>query len=93
MKKKSELDFNVATSLGENPREVAAITAAFIDEVRRAGTSAATLETAEKKGLPLGIDAVHPVSGERVPIYAANFVLMEYGAGAVMAVAVCSRPC
>ena len=36
--------------------------------------------------MPLGINAVHPVSGESVPIYAANFVLMGYGTGAVMAV-------
>ncbi|MEW8025061.1 MAG: leucine--tRNA ligase [Candidatus Thiodiazotropha sp.] len=60
--------------------------AAFIEECRRGGTSEADLETIEKKGIPLGIDAIHPVSGEAVPIYAANFVLMGYGTGAVMAV-------
>ncbi|MEW8425606.1 MAG: leucine--tRNA ligase [Candidatus Thiodiazotropha sp.] len=60
--------------------------AAFIEECRQGGTSEAELETIEKKGLPLGIDAIHPVSGEAVPIYAANFVLMGYGTGAVMAV-------
>ncbi|MCU7892320.1 MAG: leucine--tRNA ligase, partial [Candidatus Thiodiazotropha sp. (ex Ustalcina ferruginea)] len=59
---------------------------AFIDECRQGGTSEAELETIEKKGMPLGIHAVHPVSGEEVPIYAANFVLMGYGTGAVMAV-------
>jgi len=60
--------------------------AAFVDECRRGGVSEAELETMEKKGMPLGIHAVHPVSGERVPVYAANFVLMGYGTGAVMAV-------
>jgi leucyl-tRNA synthetase len=58
----------------------------FIDECRHGGVSEAELETMEKKGMPLGIDALHPVSGEPVPIYAANFVLMGYGTGAVMAV-------
>jgi leucyl-tRNA synthetase len=60
--------------------------AAFIDECRQGGVSEAELETMEKKGMPLGIDAIHPVSGEAVPVYAANFVLMSYGTGAVMAV-------
>jgi leucyl-tRNA synthetase len=60
--------------------------AAFVEECRQGGTTEAELETMEKKGLPLGLDAVHPVTGERVPIYAANFVLMGYGTGAVMAV-------
>ncbi|MCU7878566.1 MAG: leucine--tRNA ligase [Candidatus Thiodiazotropha sp. (ex Lucinoma borealis)] len=59
---------------------------AFIDECHQGGTSEAELETIEKKGMPLGIHAIHPVSGEEVPIYAANFVLMGYGTGAVMAV-------
>ncbi|MET0067274.1 MAG: leucine--tRNA ligase [Candidatus Thiodiazotropha sp.] len=60
--------------------------AGFIDECRRGGTTEAELETAEKRGMPLGIHAVHPVSGDKVPVYAANFVLMGYGTGAVMAV-------
>ena len=60
--------------------------AAFVEECRRGGTSEAELETIEKKGMPLGMQAIHPVSGEAVPIYAANFVLMGYGTGAVMAV-------
>ncbi|WP_457595883.1 leucine--tRNA ligase [Hydrogenimonas sp.] len=41
---------------------------------------------AEKEGVPLGLYALHPITGERVPVWAANFVLMEYGSGAVMAV-------
>ena len=40
----------------------------------------------EKKGHPLGLNAIHPVTGAAVPVYAANFVLMGYGTGAVMAV-------
>jgi leucyl-tRNA synthetase len=46
----------------------------------------ATLETMEKKGMPLGIAAIHPLTGEEVPLWVANFVLMSYGTGAVMAV-------
>ncbi|MES9833954.1 MAG: leucine--tRNA ligase [Candidatus Thiodiazotropha sp. DIVDIV] len=60
--------------------------AEFIEECRQGGTSEAELETIEKKGMLLGVNAVHPVSGELVPVYAANFVLMTYGTGAVMAV-------
>ena len=60
--------------------------AAFIEECRQGGVSEAEIETMEKKGHPLGLEAVHPVTGERVPIYAANFVLLGYGTGAVMAV-------
>jgi leucyl-tRNA synthetase len=60
--------------------------AAFIDECRRGGTTEAELETMEKKGHRLGLDAIHPITGEPVPIFAANFVLMGYGTGAVMAV-------
>ncbi len=60
--------------------------AIFIEECRQGGTSEAEIETMEKKGYRLGIHAVHPVTGEPVPIFAANFVLMGYGTGAVMAV-------
>ncbi len=66
---------------GDNPE-----LAAFIDECRRGGTSKADIENMEKKGMRLGIDALHPVTGEPVPVFAANFVLMGYGTGAVMAV-------
>lgn len=60
--------------------------AAFIEECRQGGVSEAEIETMEKRGHPLDIDAIHPVTGEPVPIYAANFVLLGYGTGAVMAV-------
>ncbi len=60
--------------------------AAFIEECRRGGVSEATLETQEKRGMPTPFSAVHPLSGEKLPIWVANFVLMHYGSGAVMAV-------
>ncbi len=59
---------------------------AFVDECRKGGVSEAELETQEKKGVFTGLYAIHPVSGERVPVWVANFVLMGYGTGAVMAV-------
>jgi leucyl-tRNA synthetase len=59
---------------------------AFIDECRKMETSEAALETAEKKGVATGLTAIHPVTGEPVPVWAANFVLMGYGTGAVMSV-------
>ncbi len=60
--------------------------ASFIDECKRGGVAEADLETQEKKGCATGIFAVHPISGEKVPVWVANFVLMNYGTGAVMAV-------
>jgi leucyl-tRNA synthetase len=59
---------------------------AFIDECRQGGVSEAELETREKRGVDTGLNALHPVTGERVPIWIANFVLMGYGTGALMAV-------
>ncbi|MFX8406654.1 hypothetical protein ABTL65_19635, partial [Acinetobacter baumannii] len=47
---------------------------------------AAELETAEKLGFDTGITAAHPLTGAPLPVYIANFVLMEYGTGAIMAV-------
>ncbi len=58
--------------------------AAFCEECRRMGTSAAALETAEKKGFDTGIRAVHPFDPDwTLPVHVANFVLMEYGTGAI----------
>ena len=59
---------------------------AFIDLCRAGGTTAAELETAEKLGFDTGITAIHPLTGAQVPVYIANFVLMDYGTGAVMGV-------
>ena len=58
----------------------------FIAECRQGGVSEAELETMEKKGFPLGVNALHPIDGRPIPVYAANFVLLGYGTGAVMAV-------
>ena len=60
--------------------------AAFIAELRKGGVSEAELETQAKRGMDTGLRAVHPVTGEKLPIFVANFVLMGYGTGAVMAV-------
>ena len=60
--------------------------AAFIQECKQTDAQEATLETMEKKGMALGISAIHPLTGEDVPLWVANFVLMSYGTGAVMAV-------
>ena len=58
----------------------------FIDECNRMETAEAAMETMEKKGVDTGLKAIHPINGEEVPIFAANFVLMGYGEGAVMSV-------
>ncbi|MEW9573107.1 leucine--tRNA ligase [Rhodanobacter sp. Si-c] len=60
--------------------------AAFLDELKHGGVSEAELETQEKRGMATGLFAIHPVSGDKVPVWVANFVLMGYGTGAVMAV-------
>ncbi len=59
---------------------------AFVEDCKQTGTSEAAMEKLEKKGVPLGIEAINPISGEAVPVYVANFVLMTYGTGAVMSV-------
>ncbi|MEC7160878.1 MAG: class I tRNA ligase family protein, partial [Pseudomonadota bacterium] len=53
---------------------------------KKGGTTAAELETAEKLGFDTGITAKHPFTGADLPVYIANFVLMDYGTGAIMAV-------
>jgi leucyl-tRNA synthetase len=58
----------------------------FISECRNTRVAEADMATLEKKGVDTGLQALHPVTGEPVPIWTANFVLMEYGHGAVMAV-------
>jgi leucyl-tRNA synthetase len=59
---------------------------AFLQDCKKTQAAEASLETMEKKGMPLGLSAIHPISGEEVPLWVANFVLMGYGTGAVMAV-------
>ncbi|KGL54795.1 leucine--tRNA ligase [Pantoea ananatis] len=58
----------------------------FIAECRNTKVAEADMATMEKKGMATGLSAVHPLTGEAVPVWVANFVLMEYGTGAVMAV-------
>ncbi|MBO7922460.1 leucine--tRNA ligase [Alteromonas sp. K632G] len=60
--------------------------ATFIDECKNTKVAEAELATMEKKGCDTGIQAVHPLTGELLPVWVANFVLMDYGSGAVMAV-------
>ncbi|BAL23601.1 leucine--tRNA ligase [Azoarcus sp. KH32C] len=60
--------------------------AAFVDECRHGGIAEADLATIEKKGMPTGLRVVHPITGEYLPVWVANYVLMGYGEGAVMAV-------
>lgn len=59
---------------------------AFIDECKRGGVAEADIATQEKKGLATGLFVLHPLSGEKLPVWVANYVLMNYGEGAVMAV-------
>jgi leucyl-tRNA synthetase len=60
--------------------------AAFIEECAHTRVAEADMATLEKRGIDTGIRVLHPLSGVQVPVWSANFVLMEYGAGAVMAV-------
>ncbi|MFL6585345.1 MAG: leucine--tRNA ligase, partial [Luteimonas sp.] len=60
--------------------------AEFIADLRQGGVSEAELETQVKRGMDTGLRALHPVTGEEIPVWVANFVLMGYGTGAVMAV-------
>ncbi len=59
---------------------------AFIDECKNMKATEAEMATMEKKGIATGVSAIHPISGENVPVWVANFVLMSYGSGAVMSV-------
>ncbi|MBK1651702.1 leucine--tRNA ligase [Halorhodospira halochloris] len=58
----------------------------LVDEARSGGTAEADMATREKRGVDTGLEAIHPLTGQRIPVWVANFVLMEYGSGAVMAV-------
>lgn len=59
---------------------------AFIEECRMGSVAEADVATAEKKGMPTGLFVKHPLTGEQVPVWVGNYVLMSYGSGAVMAV-------
>ena len=60
--------------------------AAFIAECKTGGTTEAELATQEKKGMPTGLTVTHPLTGEALPLWVGNYVLMGYGDGAVMGV-------
>ncbi|MGH8748518.1 MAG: leucine--tRNA ligase [Burkholderiales bacterium] len=60
--------------------------AKFVQECKRGAVTEADLAQLEKKGMPTGLTCSHPLSGEKVPVWVANYVLMGYGEGAVMAV-------
>jgi leucyl-tRNA synthetase len=60
--------------------------AAFIEECKAGGTTEAELATQEKKGLDTGLRVTHPLTGDAVPLWVGNYVLMSYGDGAVMGV-------
>ncbi len=75
-------DHPIAQAVAANSSEAAE----FIALCKRGGTTAAELETAEKLGFNTGITARHPFTGVDLPVYIANFVLMDYGTGAIMAV-------
>ncbi|MDP2144908.1 MAG: leucine--tRNA ligase [Gallionella sp.] len=60
--------------------------AAFIEECKQGGVAEADIATMEKKGMDTGIKVTHPLTGEQVPVWVGNYVLMGYGEGAVMAV-------
>ncbi len=72
----------LALEAGKNNKEIQD----FIEECRTMKTSEAAMETMEKKGINSGFKCSHPITGDEVEIWIANFVLMGYGTGAVMSV-------
>jgi leucyl-tRNA synthetase len=72
----------LATHAAKNNPELAA----FIEECKKGGVAEADIATMEKKGMATGIKVTHPLTGEEVPVWVGNYVLMSYGEGAVMAV-------
>ena len=72
----------LALEAGKNNTDVQA----FIEECKTMETTEAAMETMEKKGVDSGLKCTHPITGDEVPIWIANFVLMGYGTGAVMSV-------
>ena len=68
--------------LAEKNKEVQA----FLDKIKLQAVSEEALEKMEKIGIPLGLEAINPINGNKIPIWAANFILMSYGTGATMSV-------
>jgi leucyl-tRNA synthetase len=69
----------LATTLAADNRQLAT----FITDCAQSGTSEEAIEKAEKKGFDTGLKIIHPFDGRDVPLYVANFVLMDYGTGAI----------
>jgi leucyl-tRNA synthetase len=74
------------STLALNAAKENAALANFIDECKSQSVAEADMATMEKLGMDTGLTAVHPLTGEVLPIWVANFVLMNYGTGAVMSV-------
>jgi leucyl-tRNA synthetase len=72
----------IATFAAKNDKKIAS----FVEECKRGPAMEAELAQIEKKGLPTGLFVTHPLSGDRLPVWVANYVLMGYGEGALMAV-------
>jgi leucyl-tRNA synthetase len=72
----------LATRAAQNNPELTA----FIEDCKHGGTAEADMATMEKKGMATGFEVTHPLTGEQVPVWVGNYVLMGYGEGAVMAV-------
>ncbi len=72
----------LALAAAEDDAEVAQ----FLEACKVASTAEADMATMEKAGIPTAFTVAHPLTGEALPVWVANFVLMEYGSGAVMSV-------
>ncbi len=72
----------IALELAKTDKKIAD----FIDACKQQTVAEADMANMEKLGIDTGIKAIHPITGERVPVWLANYVLMDYGSGAVMAV-------
>ncbi|HUJ87825.1 MAG TPA: leucine--tRNA ligase [Burkholderiales bacterium] len=72
----------IATFAAKSDSELAK----FVEECKQGAVMEADLAQLEKKGMPTGLTCTHPLSGEKIPVWVANYVLMGYGEGAVMAV-------
>ncbi len=72
----------IAAEAAQNNADIAA----FVESCKNTKVAEADMATMEKKGMATGFYAIHPLTGKEVPIWIANFVLMDYGSGAVMAV-------
>ena len=75
-------DHPLTKNIGANNPDVAA----FMQRCAQTDTTEASIATAEKHGIDLGIQAKHPLTGQAIPVWSANYVLMTYGTGCIMAV-------